>query len=91
MIRHDCMDTMTMPVAYSGTSNTTPNIWKTWITAGFVLLAADVARVIDTLKVWQQRETSRKTMAYMDDRLLRNMGISREDAARESEKPFWRS
>ena len=76
-----------MPVAHSGTSNS----WKSWIAAGYVLLAGDVARVIETLRVWQQRNTARIHLSDLDDRSLLDMGISREDALKEIRKPFWRS
>ncbi len=44
-------------------------------------------RVIDT---WIQRSHQRRALAKLDDWLLRDAGISREEAAREIAKPFWR-
>jgi len=32
----------------------------------------------------------RRHLAHMDDRLLRDIGLSRLDAKREINKPFWR-
>jgi uncharacterized protein YjiS (DUF1127 family) len=32
----------------------------------------------------------RRHLARMDDRLLRDIGLSRADAKREINKPFWR-
>jgi uncharacterized protein YjiS (DUF1127 family) len=39
---------------------------------------------------WQARAEERYTLAEMDERLLRDMGIRREEAVAESRKPFWR-
>lgn len=42
------------------------------------------------LMEWQARAEERYTLAEMDERLLRDMGIRREEAVAESRKPFWR-
>ena len=46
--------------------------------------------ILGTLLVWQERDRQRRHLAALDDRLLRDMGFSRADAARESALPFWR-
>ncbi len=46
--------------------------------------------ILETLLVWQERDRQRRHLAALDDRLLRDMGISRADAAREAAIPFWR-
>ncbi len=39
---------------------------------------------------WQlARQRTRRALAQLDDRMLRDIGISREQAMREAEKPFW--
>jgi uncharacterized protein YjiS (DUF1127 family) len=86
MLRQDCIDTISVPVARSGMSNS----WKSWIAAGITLLAGDVARVFEILKVWQQRNTGRIRLRDIDERMLRDIGITRQDALREFNKPFWR-
>jgi len=37
-----------------------------------------------------RRQRQRTSLAQLDDRMLRDMGISRLEAERESRKPFWR-
>ncbi len=86
MLRHDCIDTISMPVADSGTSNS----WKSWIIAGYTLLVSDMARVFETLNVWQRRSTWRTRLSDLDDRMLKDIGITREEAYREIRKPFWK-
>ena len=39
---------------------------------------------------WIERARQRNALAKLDDRQLRDIGITRIDAARECEKPFWR-
>lgn len=50
-----------------------------------------LASVFETLIVWQRRINSRRHLADMDARLLRDMGMTREDADREAGRFFWRS
>ncbi len=40
--------------------------------------------------VWQQRAFERFHLRCIDDRLLRDMGMTRQHAEREASKPFWR-
>ncbi len=46
--------------------------------------------VADTLLVWQRRHKDRLHLMSLDDRLLRDIGISYADVDREASKPFWR-
>ena len=39
---------------------------------------------------WIERRRQRDALARLDDRALRDIGITRAEAARECEKPFWR-
>ena len=50
-----------------------------------------VVGVPDTLYTWQKRHRMRRELLSLDDRLLRDMGLSRCDAEREGRRPFWRS
>jgi uncharacterized protein YjiS (DUF1127 family) len=50
------------------------------VTAGFDLILA-----------WQERATERAHLAALDDRLLRDIGLSRSDVEREVSLPFWQS
>ena len=47
-------------------------------------------RMADLLTAWENRARERRYLGEMPDRMLRDLGISRSDARRESEKPFWR-
>ena len=44
----------------------------------------------DTLLTWQARHRDRMHLMSLDDRLLRDIGISYADVDREASKPFWR-
>ena len=41
--------------------------------------------------IWLNRRQGRRDLSELDDRLLADVGISREDALREAGKPFWRT
>jgi uncharacterized protein YjiS (DUF1127 family) len=46
-----------------------------------------------TLEVWIDRSHQRRQLgelAELNDYLLRDIGVSREEALREAAKPFWR-
>jgi uncharacterized protein YjiS (DUF1127 family) len=41
-------------------------------------------------QVWAERRRSRRALTELDDRLMRDIGISRSDAEWEASKRFWR-
>lgn len=43
----------------------------------------------DTVSVWMERARTRHALRKLDDRMLLDIGVSRENARREAEKPFW--
>ena len=54
------------------------------------VLRAVAVRAIDVVFEWQERARERYHLETLDDRLLKDMGLSRADVARELSKPFWR-
>lgn len=44
----------------------------------------------DRLRRWYARHRQRIALAELDQRLLADIGVSHQDAARETAKPFWR-
>ncbi|WP_420547049.1 DUF1127 domain-containing protein [Curvivirga sp.] len=50
-----------------------------------------VASVVAAARTWQARVEERKHLASLDARLLDDMGMTRADALREGNKPFWMS
>lgn len=46
--------------------------------------------LVGRLLLWQERSDERLRLREMDDHMLKDLGISRAQAYRESEKPFWR-
>lgn len=49
-----------------------------------------VNRLFAVLDLWNKRQIERKQLAGVDERLLKDMGISSYQANREIKKPFWR-
>jgi uncharacterized protein YjiS (DUF1127 family) len=54
--------------------------WRLWTIA-----------LISTLALWVERGRSRGVLATLDDHQLRDIGVTRAEAHRESAKPFWMS
>lgn len=41
------------------------------------------------IRTWLQRAHQRRTLAELDNRMLRDIGVTRAQAQREAAKPFW--
>ncbi|HXQ41742.1 MAG TPA: DUF1127 domain-containing protein [Candidatus Udaeobacter sp.] len=52
---------------------------------------AAVENVLDRFLTWQRRHKDRMHLLSLDDRMLRDIGVSLADVDRETSKPFWRS
>ena len=49
--------------------------------------------LLDTARFWMARRCQRKALQELvehDDRMLRDVGLSRDEVRREAAKPFWR-
>ncbi len=46
-------------------------------------------RLFDGLLTWQERYETRRHLRRLDDRMLKDIGLSRADVEMESAKPFW--
>jgi uncharacterized protein YjiS (DUF1127 family) len=50
-----------------------------------------VTRLFDQLLSWHDRARQRRHLGELDDRLLRDIGVSRADIDHEMSRPFWRT
>lgn len=50
-----------------------------------------VVRAIQTLRTWHQRARGRTELLRLDDHILRDVGLTREQVLAETRKPFWRA
>ena len=61
-------------------------------TALFASGPADWAlSLLDVLLDWQQRAAERHALRQLDDRMLKDIGLTRADIEAEARKPFWRA
>ncbi|HEX6141103.1 MAG TPA: DUF1127 domain-containing protein [Geminicoccaceae bacterium] len=45
----------------------------------------------ERLLLWDERHRARRRLLAMDERGLKDLGITRADARAEADKPFWRA
>lgn len=53
-------------------------------------VAGLAATWVEQVLAWQERVRQRYHLSGLDDRLLKDIGLSRADVEREVDKPFWR-
>jgi uncharacterized protein YjiS (DUF1127 family) len=53
--------------------------------------ALRLGHALDTLRLWRSRSRGRQQLRTFDDHLLRDIGVTRLQAAAEAQKPFWRA
>ena len=53
-------------------------------------LARTAGRIAATLREWRQRIRDRARLAELDERMLKDIGLTRADAEFLINKPFWR-
>jgi len=63
-----------------------PSAWTRFVHA----VDSRLEPVVDKLFLWQRRHKDRMHLLSLDDRLLRDIGISYADVENEASKPFWR-
>jgi uncharacterized protein YjiS (DUF1127 family) len=63
------------------------------VRAGPVVAAgqAVLSSLAGTIAAWLNRQQGRRDLGELDDRLLADVGIARQDALCEARKPFWRT
>ena len=57
---------------------------------GLAAAPMPVLKLLARVIVTYVRQRQRHDLAQLDDRMLRDIGLSRVDAEREATKPFWR-
>jgi|GEM_PF-1452862 len=83
----NCSDTMEGPLPAATASFT----WRQWLGKGLELLLADTRSLFGLLTTWQKRSRQRFELASLDERTLKDLGISRAERDWEAMKPFWRA
>ncbi len=46
--------------------------------------------VLGLLRHWRERAYSRRRLCELDDHILRDIGLTRDEVLREAARPFWR-
>ena len=50
---------------------------------------APFSRPLAMLRRWRRTARERRQLQALNDRMLRDIGLAREDARREAARPFW--
>jgi uncharacterized protein YjiS (DUF1127 family) len=67
-----------------------PRTWSTWRPSARREPIRPFAAAWILIALWIERSRQRRVLAGLTDHELRDVGITRYDAARECNKPFWR-
>ena len=73
------------------TIHATPLSWGQWIGEGKRLALGEARKTTNLLALWQRRATARRAMVEMDERIMDDAGLSRQDIQQEAAKPFWKA
>jgi uncharacterized protein YjiS (DUF1127 family) len=49
-----------------------------------------VAAAVRTLAMWNARSRQRQALKHLDSHILRDIGIDRQSALGEADRPFWK-
>jgi uncharacterized protein YjiS (DUF1127 family) len=82
MRQHDCIDTIGQAPRLAAPPPTLGGLWLAW-------LASPLRRLPDRLLLWLERSRQRRRLAALDDRMLRDIGLSRTAVWAETQKRFW--
>ena len=86
MLKQDCIDTIYRRETLFPHGLT----WRVWLLSGMELAARQAIQAAAALKKWNNRSQQRRALENLPDYMLKDIGISRMDALREADKPFWR-
>ncbi|MCY4311751.1 MAG: DUF1127 domain-containing protein [Rhodospirillaceae bacterium] len=56
---------------------------------GYGLFARQFTAILEAIPEWRQRGEERRQLLELDERLLKDIGVSRAEAMEEARKPFW--
>ena len=62
---------------------------RNWLLGRLGILASLLVKVATMTRVWISRSDQRRALCDLDDHLLRDIGVSRQEALREIAKWFW--
>jgi uncharacterized protein YjiS (DUF1127 family) len=64
--------------------------WRDWLTIGARKLVKDAAALVEAVAAYNERAQERYALCTLDDRMMKDIGVTRADIWLECSKPFWR-
>lgn len=89
MAQDNCIDTLNG--ASLSPSVTLSPTWRGWLLDGKRLMATQLKHAFTGVQTWVRRAKARRQLAELDARMLADVGLTREQALDEINKPFWRT
>lgn len=74
----------------TGEAGSLRDIVERWLGAVHAASAGQGDRLLRLARAWTERYRIRRDMERLDERTLRDMGVTRYDITQETRKPFWR-
>ncbi len=87
MNNNNCTDT----IENETTFHAVPLSWGQWIGEGKRLALSEALKTANLLILWQRRASARRALAEMDDGMIDDIGLSRQEILLEASKPFWKA
>ncbi len=82
-MRQNCIDTFDVQTA------PLPS-WGQWVNTGARLITKDMLALVTIAGRWHKRYQRRRSLRFLDDRTLQDVGLTREQVNEQLKKPFWR-
>ena len=65
--------------------------WQDWVHEGRALLLRDARDIMETVTLWRTRSVQRAHLRTLDGHMLDDIGLTRAEADKVANKPFWKA
>jgi uncharacterized protein YjiS (DUF1127 family) len=65
--------------------------WSEIVSMAGRRVSSDMVTIVVVIGNWTERARQRRCLAALDERMLKDCGLSRADARQEASRPFWQA
>ena len=91
MNTHKCIDTIDTNTNTNALPVKLALTWQGWVLDGKRLMRAEIQATFPTLILWRHRSASRHQLSKLENFQLKDIGLTRQQARLEFQKPFWKA